>query len=559
MILKYGYDLNTETIGKLVEHALNDEIIGRRSKIKTLLVLILRDVPVSFASKNILKSLVQISKGHVLDTIEPVCYQSIGFIVQCLKEMSTSQREVNKLISSIFYILLSSYLSSLLQTGEENEEISKSQRFLINSPEEKIVLFTMLTILSEKCELNELIDSGKSILLVIGRVISYSSNVNDLYDETSDELQSIISICLSLLVAILELGIERRNIEEETILNTFLSPLSILASTEINQDPTLAEMAGHCCALIASRSIKSDSDANSKEGLRESKSFAERIAVIESDFKSSSIPIRARGAVRLQHLARATVLSHDSTVESSTIKPLIQEIDPSQDISNRFEFPINLELEKLLGISINALNDGESYVYLAAIQAISALADVHPGYIIPKLLHALAHGQINMRSSTETVSNTQRAKIAEAMIHIIRRRGSALNHHLNDIVHTLLNGSRIIHLNDILIENRNKVLATTSNYFKFGINDSEEVERLEDHVMKEINAEQDIRLNTGGPVFTIEENALVKSSCIACLAELFQCGDATIMAKFVQIILPLCIDSLQLSKERQVSTLRILI
>ena len=340
------------------------------------------------------------------------------------------------------------------------------------------------------------------------------------------------------------------------ILRDFLPSLSTLSSIEIEYESSIAEMAGHCCALIVSRGV--EGGIRKAEKRSESTSWFDRISSLENDFNSSSIPIRARGAVKLQHLARLVVQDRDNNRERHR-GPLIQEISPEEGTSRKLgniDMNSDFELGKLLDASIKALKDEESYIYLAAIQAISALGDVSPKFVIPYLLQGLVRGDIDT-GLYESLSNSQRAKIAEALIHIIRRRGSALNHHVRNIVERLLVGSRTVYTEERSIDNQTKVSTATLNYFDFGLSDGNFI-NLDEDDLKESYSEKEIRLNTGGPVFSCEEDALVRSSCIICLAEVFVCAEAAVVASFVKFIVLSCIDALRLSNDRPVSMILIL-
>ena len=97
------------------------------------------------------------------------------------------------------------------------------------------------------------------------------------------------------------------------------------------------------------------------------------------------------------------------------------------------------------------------------------------------------------------------------------------------------------------------ILSATESYFRYGkLKPVNEVNRID------IEEEQPIRLKTGGPIFVREEEALVRSSCILCAAEVFARGKVSILSNHVCSAMSLCIDALHLDNYRPVSLVQTL-
>jgi hypothetical protein len=199
----------------------------------------------------------------------------------------------------------------------------------------------------------------------------FPSLITDNDSEQDGTLLSIASIILSLLIAVLELGSKLRSVQEEEMLKSFLPILQPLAeftdTTTTTSDLSsplqdanagMADMAGYAMALIASRQApekeKTPKDAvplSTMDKLRKSIEHA------EEDLQSTQPPIRARGMVSLGRLARGYL----GIVPKEKV-PLVIELEQP---SSTEEDPVVVLIQEVLRLSMIALSDSESYVYLA--------------------------------------------------------------------------------------------------------------------------------------------------------------------------------------------------
>jgi hypothetical protein len=235
---------------------------------------------------------------------------------------------------------------------------------------------------------------------------------------------SMCSILLSLLVSILELGAQQRSTEEESMLQSFSSVLRSLAEASPRgesgnalsvEQAQVSEMASHALALLASRGAPSERDGNQIQppDAPLSEPTEEMILKAERDLASAEPPVRARGVVSLRHLANAVTEANRTKFGS--------EIFVLED-----ESKVERVLMQILWLSVKALQDTESYVYLAAVHTIVAVAGAFPQKIITLVGNGVATGNMQFSELAEDLELTldQRVKLAEALIYIIRRKAS---------------------------------------------------------------------------------------------------------------------------------------
>lgn len=482
---------------------------------------------------------------------------------------SNAEEDDSTLASELFQLLLSSYLSSL-----SNYHDDRALPAFLSEQTGQMAALSLLPFLCEECKAEDLIGQGNRVLLMIKTILSYSNgdeynhgNKSIIESDQKEALQSTASLCLSLLVVILELGKQERSADQEVLLKSFLPILQMMAEIKEMDDSSasisllkteMAEMAAHACALIISRGAPLENVKCRR------KSVSERIAAIESDLMSSTVPIRARGAVLLQHLARATTIAHDRALEDQRIhrnRPIIEDISNKNgqqyESSTLIDTKSSTEIEKLLHVAIKALDDDESYVFLAGVQAVSALGDACPGMIIPPLAISLSRGYTPCEEGGNIVLTlSQRVKVAEALIFVIRRRGNAIGQHARNLMQELLVGVSAGAKVDVGYQQR--LFQATHSFFDRGYasvheNAPEEGSLPDEHSGTCAGEEQMLRINTGGPLFVEEENSAVIAGCISCLTEVLAVVAPSFIVSVLPVLASLCIDALRLECTRPVS------
>jgi hypothetical protein len=363
-----------------------------------------------------------------------------------------------------------------------------------------------------------------------GKEIAFKSGDSLVDDESRI---SVASVLLTVLVSVLELGSPSRSSEEEAALKALIPSLTKLSQnpSDVNLKDTLvtvlsemSEMASHANALIAARSAPSVPAHSSSDTLSPIK---RQFLQAKQDLNSVEPPMRARGVVALRHLA--------SAVDNPTTSALVEDMPTSNDIS----------LSDILSLALIALADKESYVFLAAIQTITAVAMQEPVQTVRQLCSALATGEFRCQKEACMVSLSpeQRIKLAESLVAFVRRR-AALAEHLDDIFGTLLYTTRPDG-QSTSVEESKTIQEETHRYF---VQQNNQVEREIDDDWEETQ----LKVNTGGPVFDKEENDLVRGAAISLVAEVVRVCPPALLARFAPILVHCAKVSLQLDSSRPV-------
>ena len=389
--------------------------------------------------------------------------------------------------------------------------------------------------------------------------VEATSFITESNSDEDESILSIASIILSVLISVLELGSKLRSAQEEDILKSILpilASLSELNNQEKNsnalpsQDSSaaIADMSGYAMALIASRSAPLQStETEGIESLATRDKLNEIISDAEKDLQSTEPPIRARGMVSLGRLARGYlgILTEESLAREKS-GPLIVELQ--QESKEEEDNAISFLTQEVLRLSMIALADEESYVYLAAVQTVVAVGDVQPKKVLPVVAFTLVTGFLKAGTQVTTtltsdirVTQEQRIKLAEALIFIIRRRAV-----VDEFVPVLLSLMAF-----------GRVQRTESN---FDDRDSDDLIQNETHKYfvgnDELESEaksweeREIRLNTGGPIFKSEEFDLVRAARASVLAEVVSNAKPSSLVPYCKLLVRLAIDTLTLDSSR---------
>jgi hypothetical protein len=362
-----------------------------------------------------------------------------------------------------------------------------------------------------------------------------------------DMLISICSVLMSLLIGSLELGAEERSRADESTLRSFQPTLGLLAAISPDGDEEgalsaaraeLSDMASHAMALIAARDAPRDKSGERKDNQQEKSELeilTAKICQVETDLKSPEPPMRARGVVSLRHVASA--LS-----EPAPNRPKVSLVVEVQDATAE-----DL-LQRVLRLSLDALGDSESYVYLAAIQTIVTVADAHPAVIVPILANIVATGRAHLSDDSEvTAVPQQRIKLTEALIFVIRRR-AAIYEYLPFLINMMVYGPQNSSVKTTAAEEATLIQMQTHDYYLNG-RDASENEELSPEERRE---DMELRLGTGGPLFTSEEGDTVRASRITVVAELVLVAHPSVSARHCPVLVRLSIDALRLDASRPV-------
>lgn len=391
-------------------------------------------------------------------------------------------------------------------------------------------------------------------------------NEDDLDLPMDETLISTCSVVLTILVTMLELGNEKRSDKEEKILTSMLPSLGTLASVRdrdfrvgtetIMIQSGLAEMAAHAMALIAARSqIPQAPSASSHEACDrpKQKSLHDSISEAERDLESEHPPIRARG------VALVTRISHRFRQEKENRlrkRPMIMIVDDDGNDEESDDTDLGFVLKEIIRISIGALADKESYVYLAAVQSLVAIADADPREVVPIIGRAICSGTMSSARQAEASAETkeigltveQRIKLTEALLFTIRRRGEAVSSFVPLLMNLFLYGLSEESVPDSASEMDSRLIQEkTHRYFVQG-SDSHQ----DDEATSPSREELDLRIRTGGPVFQTEENDVLRAGCIAVLSELISSAAQSSVARHCFSLMHFATNSLNLEASRPV-------
>ncbi|KAL9185102.1 hypothetical protein ACHAXT_002879 [Thalassiosira profunda] len=503
---------------------------------------------------------------------------AIASLSQLADDAKESNAPLQSLTSNLFQLALLVHFTTLSAEGGgaiETELDGMDLNCLSESDRDelKMAATALLGELCENCPPSSLLASGDSgVLKMLGLVVNSAAallqedQTTNTASEDSEELVSTAAIALSLLVALLELGEERRSTADEAFFRSLLSPLRVLSSSESLQSadqssavPELAEMASHAMALIAARgetpSSNNAASASSASKKTRMEAIVETLAEAESDLQSTQPPLRAKGVVSLRHVARSLTDGEGSA--QSEKRGMVTELHgstktPALDPSTREG--LALVSRTLARICLNALSDSESYVYLASIQTLVAVSDVCPSEIMPLMGVAVAKGGLNVEVATAdllttpvqvSLSQEQRIKATEALLFMIRRRGDGIFLYGPPLLETMLFGSE--HSSDAHDEG-DAPLSIQSQTHSFFMGDTDEESVNDDNHAKE----KEMRLNTGGPVFLVEENEVLRAGAVSLVSELVSALNPSVIAAHCHTLVGLATDALQLEASRPV-------
>jgi len=525
-------------------------------------------------------------------------------VIMSLSELSTdslseskleseNKNPVNLLLGNLFQIALLIHYSSMSGSSDCDKNLlvngnnsSLDSKFIHDNQDDMTMAATVvLATLCETCPPTTLLlGSGKSdssIFDILGLIIKSASThieraaaTNDdkseeRNDSSSEELFSTTSIVLSLLIAMLELGADKRSESDESFFKSILPSLLVLCSGD--GMPEVAEMASHAMALIAARSSGMSAEVSeppsntTTDKMSSVDRILKKLYQAEKELQSTQPPLRAKGVVSLRHIARSLV--NDDGVggeDDASLLNLVNENgnakitevqttsgDPLTTISAKEE--LGLISRSLARVCLNALADTESYVYLAAIQTLVAISDVCPSEIMPLMGEVIAKGNNITISIADTVQYTssitsvelslspeQRIKATESLIFMIRRRGEGIFMYGRSLLNVMLYGSSKDHANKDY-QTAQLIQSQTHNYF------------IQKNTDEENNSdERKIRLNTGGPVYSIEENDLLRAGSISVTCELVTVLNPIIVASYCHDLVGLVISALQLEESRPI-------
>lgn len=532
------------------------------------------------------------AKVLVDEVIVPLSKMAVDVLGE--KEASGTDSKEHLLPSALFQLVLMLHFSSTSMAADNRNSYEKFESmmnvtglvpYLKNHKEgERMTSTVLLGLVCEKCSPVAILlggEAGSGVLTLLGLIVgcaaSHLEGTSTDMDDTQ-ELLSTTSIVLSLLVALLELGAEKRSNQDESQLQAMIPSLRTLSSSDThdgflssrngNPDSSqlfvlvseLAEMASHAMVLIVARHNTDETEPTTDSTVAIMKSrtedIMETLSIAEHDLQSSQPPFRAKGVVSLRHIARSLV---DAEATTPSDEVIITEIHSSTPDRSTTKVDVALVARSLARICLIALSDSESYVYLASIQTLVAIGDVCPSEIIPLIGILVAKGtaefkvskpDVGVSSVVLSLSSEQRIKAAEALIFMIRRRGAGVYLYGRSLLDAMVFGSQrgSYDNQDIFtkLSVSGMIQSQTHSYF-VGRDANETTDNEGDN-----SEERKTRLNTGGPIFDNEEDALLRAASISVLCELISVIDPTVISSYCHILVGFATDALQLDSSRPI-------
>ncbi|KAI9987428.1 hypothetical protein PInf_023467 [Phytophthora infestans] len=335
-----------------------------------------------------------------------------ALIMPLVELLSDKELENSEVVGDLFSSLLLTYMRVRKLGATEAIDLNVNDETTLSpfasyeplktpTSAEGIEMVLMLLLALIECLGPSVLRSAATVLQCIGTVLeTYNTPATKLVDmeqqggsavqmtsDDGEEGDEILTICLGVVVTILEAGSSHRTDAEEQQLCAMLPVLEVLSG---HPRPEVAEFASNARAQILSRGVTEETDVKTTGASEQS--FEKVFRKAEQDLSSQLVPLRARGVVTLTRLVRRS-LSHAHEAEWTP------------------------RVHSLAQVFLLHLHDSESYVFLAAVQGLAALADAHPAAAIPALVKALQNPQNSMES---------RIKLSEALLFSAKRCGETL-------------------------------------------------------------------------------------------------------------------------------------
>ena len=215
--------------------------------------------------------------------------------------------------------------------------------------------------------------------------------------------------------------------------------------------------------------------------------------------------------------------------------------EPLSSLTNPFV------MHEILRVSMLTLADPESYVYLAGVQTIVAIADVNPRVIVPMIGIGISAGEVTLNAVTDKtvlLTETERIKLAEALLFVIRRRGPAIDQYTSQILTMMTYGHCQVKEGIAPIDSK-IIQEQTHIFFTSDTEHTNELTAPSDRFEAKM-----MRAKAGGPIFLAELNDVLRSSCIAIIVELVDAALPSSIAAYATDLVSLVKNVLYIEASR---------
>ncbi|XP_012943558.1 transport and Golgi organization protein 6 homolog isoform X2 [Aplysia californica] len=352
-------------------------------------------------------------------------------------------------VRSRLFLLLLEKLTQIVSAETDNSDVILPARVISQEHKQaklaeltgKISMMTLLAMLTEKYGA-EVIQSCHHILLfakaTLERCVKICESTRD--DLTSEFEAETTCMAMGLLTAVLSGAIELQE-KDKSLLDELL-PLVTCLSEHQGAEPAVREMAQDLKVGVATRGLVSmqlskeesavkdrnetpasrtneekkplieellsETDTAQGSGLKAQSSFGKELTQAFEELNDPLLPVKGHGLIRLAGMVEGR----------------------HPEVTDRQELLVKVFLEHL--------GHSDSYIYLAAVNGLAALADLCPDQVIPRLCS-------EFRSKcmiSEVASPEVTLKTGEALVKAVRRLGELTLVYREPLLPTMLCGCR---------------------------------------------------------------------------------------------------------------------
>ncbi|KAG8750550.1 hypothetical protein FRC12_012833 [Ceratobasidium sp. 428] len=231
-----------------------------------------------------------------------------------------------------------------------------------------------------------------------------SDDENDLGGAQEQDEMALMAV--TLLLSILEAN-ENLSTNSSPLLSVIYDYLEPITSSE---DESLRALSREARLVLISRRSPSDSLLSATDAKRSDlETYQEALRLIQDPI----LPVRAHGL----HMLRELVVPPGALKSISTAPP---ELDPAL-------------VPGILDVFLQSVQEEDSFVFLNAVQGLSAMVDRLGKEILQSLLRIYAGG-IGAGRQMERAELDKRVRVGEALVQVVRRCGSALGLYVDMLV-----------------------------------------------------------------------------------------------------------------------------
>ncbi|KAL7570375.1 hypothetical protein ACA910_017213 [Epithemia clementina (nom. ined.)] len=350
---------------------------------------------------------------------------------------------------------------------------------------------------------------------------------------------SLAAVLLNMLACILELGAIERSKQEEIEILDLVPSLESLARVDSirrkgidsSQWAEINEAASHILILIALRKQEGGSFPAHKLEI-ETTSKKDVLTQARLDLESKEAPIRASGIASLRRI----LTSGENWIKEAGASRIVEVVEDSE-VKGEGE---HAHAEDIFMLLVKALADSESYVYLAAIHTLAIMSSSRQFF--PIMMEGIATGALVALGQRQLLSLDQRVKLTEVTITVLRRSPSALHDHAASVFDVLLYGKAT---SETRTTKYTEIQKITLDFFE-----------QSDSPMSEDKdcdwQEKKIRLNTGGPLFKVEEPDLIRAALLSLASETVILAPPALSARYCAGLMECSIKSLSFQTARTI-------